>query len=146
MGYRHILVPLDGSLLSEYILPQVGRFASAFQTEMTLLHVVPAEEDSGQNLTPSQKQARARVVRYLQGVEDSLKQLGGKVEWTIRCGDPAEAIAAFARENDIDLVIMSTHGKGRAYHKGIGSVTSEVLKRVTVPVVTIRASEPVAGL
>ncbi len=146
MAYRRILVPLDGSLLSEYILPQVERFASAFQNEMTLLHVVPVNEANDIDLTPSQKQARAGVVRYLQGVEDSLRHLGGKIDWAIVCGDPAEEIASFARKNDIDLVIMSTHGKGEAHHKGIGSVMSEVLKLVTVPVVTVRAPDPVAGL
>lgn len=146
MGYRRILVPLDGSLLSEYILPQVERFAAVFQNEMTLLHVVPVKEASDEDLTPSQKQARAGVVRYLQGVEDCLRNLGGKVDWAIRRGDPAEEIASFVRKNGIDLVIMSTHGEGEAYHKGIGSVTSQVLKLVTVPVVTARAPEPVARL
>ena len=145
-GYRRILVPLDGSLLSEYILPQVERFASAFQNEMTLLHVVSVKEADCQDLTPSQKQARAGIVRYLQGVEDCLRHWGGKVDWAIRCGNPADEIASFAQKNDIDLVIMSTHGKGEARHNGIGDLTSEVLKLVTVPVVTVRAPEPVARL
>lgn len=146
MGYRRILVPLDGSLLSENILPQVERFASAFQNEMTLLHVVPEEETPHETLTSSQKQARAGIVRYLQGVEDILKHLGGKVDWAIRSGDPAEEIAEFIRKNEIDLVIMPTHGKGEAYGNRIGSVTAGVLKRVSVPVVTVRAPEPVARL
>lgn len=146
MGYRRILVPLDGSLLSEYILPQVERFASAFPSEMTLLHVVPADGGNAENLTESRKLARAGVIRYLQGVESRLKQLGVNVEWAIRSGDPAEEITTFAEEKGPDLVIMSTHGRGEAYHKGVGSVTSEVLKRVTVPVVTVRVPEPVGRL
>ena len=146
MSYREILVPLDGSLLSEYILPQAERFACAFGSKLTLLHAVPSQEGECAGLTPSQKRARADIVRYLQTVEDTLKKRGLKVSWTIRCGDPAEEIAWYVQQHNIDMVIMATHGRGEAYHRDLGSVAAEALQRIQVPVVLLRVPEPVAKL
>ena len=146
MGYHQILVPLDGSLLSEYILPKVERFAAAFGSKLTLLHVVPAEEMEATSLTPSQKKARADIVRYLQGVEDSLARRGLKAQWTLRCGDPAEEIAWYVDRHEVDLVIMSTHGQGDARQRDVGSVAAETLKRINIPVVLLRVPEAIAKL
>ncbi|MCH7837953.1 MAG: universal stress protein [Chloroflexi bacterium] len=44
MSYAHIVVPLDGSLLSEYVLPQVEKMATAFNSDLTFLHIVPESE------------------------------------------------------------------------------------------------------
>ena len=146
MGYRHILVPLDGSLLSEYILPNVERFVAAFGSKLTLLHVVPAADMEAVSLTPSQKNARANMVRYLEGVEDSLACRGLQARWTLRCGDPAEEIAWYVERYKVDLVIMSTHGQGEARERHVGSVAAETLNRITVPVVLIKVPEAVAKL
>ena len=146
MGYHQILVPLDGSLLSEYILPKVERFAAAFGSKLILLHVVSAEDMEATCLTPSQKKARADIVRYLQGVEDSLARRGLKAQWTLRCGDPAEEIAWYVDRHEVDLVIMSTHGKGDGRQHDVGSVAAETLKRINIPVVLVTVPEAVAKL
>ena len=146
MVYHQILVPLDGSLLSEYILPKMERFAAAFESKLTLLHVVSAEDMEATSLTPSQKKARADIVRYLQGVEDSLARRGLKAQWTLRCGDPAEEIAWYVDRHEVDLVIMSTHRQGEACERHVGSVAAETLKRITIPVVLLKVPEAIAKL
>ncbi len=146
MGYQRICVPLDGSLLAEYILPQVEKIASAFESEVTLLHVVPNDEVDCNTLTLSQKQTRANVVRYLQAMEDCLKKRGVKVRWSIRCGDPAEEIVWYVNEHHTNLVIMSTHGRGEAYQQVVGSVAAKVLEKVGIPIMLMKVPENMARL
>ena len=146
MGYHQILVPLDGSLLSEYILPKVEQFAVAFGSKLTLLHVVSAEEMEATSLTPSKKRARADMVRYLQGVEDSLTLRGLKTRWTLRCGEPAEEIAWYVDRHGVDLVIMSTHGQGESRERYVGSVAAETLKKINIPVLLVKVPERIANL
>ena len=144
MSYREILVPLDSSLPSAYILPQAELLG--LRKQVSLLYAVPSQEGERAGPTPSQKRARADIVRYLKTIEDTLKNRGLKVNWTIRYGDPAEEIAWYVQQLDIDMVIMATHGCGEAYQRALGSVAAEALQTIQVPVVLLRVPEPVTKL
>ena len=151
MSYQRIVVPLDGSLLSEYVLPQVERMAAAFHSELTFLHVVPPDAvQSGEGAlrepTPSQIRARADITEYLEDLQKDFEQRGIRTHWTIRCGDPTEEIVWFVNEHQCDLVIMSTHGKGEPDEENIGSVAVDVLKHLHIPVVLVGVPAPVANL
>ncbi len=71
---------------------------------------------------------------------DCLHDDGYTVEVVIRTGDPAEEIIDFVEHNDIDLVAMATHGRTGLRRLVMGSVATEVLRRVTIPVLLIRPS------
>lgn len=58
-----------------------------------------------------------------------------------REGNPAEEIESYAAENDIDAIVMGTHGRGGFERFVLGSVTDEVLRSAPIPVVTIRPGE-----
>jgi nucleotide-binding universal stress UspA family protein len=65
-------------------------------------------------------------------------------------GDPAEEIVDFARRNDIDLIVMGTHGRTGLDHIALGSVAEAVIRRADCPVLTIKHSaqttNPVASV
>ena len=146
MSYAHIVVPLDGSLLSEYVLPQVEKMAAAFNSELTFLHIVPESDGVAREPTPSQLQARTDIVRYLEGLQKNFEARGIKSHWTIRCGDPAEEIAWYVKKHEADMVIMSTHGQSEKGVNDLGSVAVDVLRQLRIPVVLVGVPEPVASL
>lgn len=145
-GYKQILVPLDGSLLSEYVLPHVEAIGSFSESRITLLHVISNEDDAPDVLTPSQKANRADIVNYLERVSERLKSRNLTVDWSIRTGDPAREIIWYAEEHEVDLILMSTHGQGESYGRRMGSVAAEVLDEVRVPILMTRAPEKIAKL
>lgn len=135
MAYGRILVPLDGSQLAEYILPQVESMATTFDSEVTLVHVIEANPA---RQTPSQRNARADVAEYMHGISDRLKARQVRSDWHVSFGEPAGEIARQVAEDGVDLVMMSTHGQGADGHPMIGSIAMEVVSSVSTPVILVR--------
>ena len=146
MGYRQILVPLDGSLLSEYVFPQVVQMARAFSSEVTLLYVVPPNGHLDEGTPPSKKQAVDNIIPYLEGIQDTLASRGMRVDYSILNGDPADEIAWYVKKHQTDMVVMSTHGQGEAYKRKVGSVAAKILDKVSAPVMMMRVPQVVANL
>lgn len=65
---------------------------------------------------------------------------------TVCIGDPAEAITRYAKENDIDLIVMAAHGYGHSERLSIGSVTERILHNADCPVLVLRPDRRVPGL
>jgi nucleotide-binding universal stress UspA family protein len=137
MGYDRILVPLDGSHLAEYILPHVEATAHAFNAEVMFLHVIDERAGKGDGLTPSQKEARADISRYLEAITEALCHRRVDARWQVSFGDAAEEIARAAEESKADLIIMSTHGTGSSEQVRMGSVVMAVVSKGDIPVMTI---------
>ena len=146
MSYAHIVVPLDGSLLSEYVLPQAEEMARAFNCELTFLHIVAEPDNEPRELTPSQMRARTDIVRYLEDLQKQFAAKEIKTHWTIRCGDPSEEIAWYVRKHETDMVIMSTHTLAETEANKLGSVAVDVLRQLRIPVLLVGVPEPVANL
>jgi nucleotide-binding universal stress UspA family protein len=66
-----------------------------------------------------------------------LKQNGLQVETSVRQGSALENITHFVAENGIDLIVMSTHGRGELQRFLVGSVTDRVIRSSHVPVLAI---------
>lgn len=138
-----ILVPLDGSDLAAQALPHAALQAHTFGAQILLLRVVEpmpasaAEWMVASELTTVQKNAES----YLAGVAGCLNEDGLQVVYHTRQGPPAETILAFASEQDIDVIAMSTHGRSGIGRWVYGSVADKVLRGSTAPVFLIRVSE-----
>ena len=146
MKYKQLLVPLDGSLLSEQVLPHAEELATTYASE-----IWPAARDFAERVrggTDALSEGEPlRYFRYLERVEETLRNNDVKVIWSIRTGDPAEEIVWYVEEHEMDLVLMSTHGRGRGFQRTdgkIGSVAAEVLDEV--PVFLARVPESIAKL
>ena len=155
--FNDILVPLDGSELSERALPMAEGLAKSFNANVHLIQMVSREHelvaargsesvqaaelemDLARRLTESQLN-RGRT--YLEQIRSQLKGAGVKIEseFTVNAGDPAENIIAYAKEHNINLVVMSTHGHGGLRRLLMGSVTDRVVHSCEVPVLVVPCS------
>jgi nucleotide-binding universal stress UspA family protein len=149
-GYKTILVPLDGSEVSEAILPEIERLATAFKASIFLLRVayidpivygVPYEtpmpfED------PNKLQAAAvrEAEEYLSSIKERLKAKGLTVKSHVVYGHDAEEILDLSSQKDIDLIAMSTHGRSGVKRWLLGSVAEKVLRHATKPILLVRST------
>lgn len=148
--YKKILVPLDGSKLSESSLPHVKAIALGCSVpEVVLLRVIEpvlnpeAAEDAmaGRELIAQvEKNNRAKVQSYIEALGKQLQKEGVNARAVSRAGKPAEEILAFAAEQGVDLIIMSTHGRSGVTRWFLGSVADRVVRHSTVPVLLISAA------
>ncbi len=142
---RKLLVPLSGNEDSEAILPIAERLAGPTDLELHLLEVVeplPAtvEYVPGEELWAIR---RAEAERYLEKATERLSAKGLRVTWSVRAGRAPEAIISAAREAEVDLIAMATHGWGPLGRLVFGSVADEVLRAAPMPVLLLRISESV---
>jgi nucleotide-binding universal stress UspA family protein len=136
-GFRHILCPVDFSERSKAIRPYVKAFVERFNAKLTLLNAVeiPPPETFGIDQS-------FPVMFDFPSLEpvllNRLKDYFDSIEATrvVQLGDPAIAIADYARDNQVDLIMMPTHGYGRFRSLLLGSVVSKVLHDVDCPVWT----------
>jgi nucleotide-binding universal stress UspA family protein len=144
---HRILVPTDFSKFSENALTYAVAFAEKFGAELYLLHVVqdlalfiPPEVAAAPvtvsvtQLATAAHEALDRTIR-----ESNLNRFGVKRE--VREGNPFTEIVRFAKEQDIDLIIMGTHGRTGLAHVLLGSVTEKVVRKAPCPVLTVRHPE-----
>ena len=75
--------------------------------------------------------------QYLSGKVRKLKPRGIKAEYNVIVGDPAQSIMRFAQKDHIDLLIMTTHGKGGIKRAVMGSITGEVVRESGKPVLVV---------
>jgi nucleotide-binding universal stress UspA family protein len=145
---RRILVPTDFSKHSQRALTYAAALAEKFGAEIFLLHVVqdfavflPDTVTASPPPLPPPDQVNSAVREALERTvrEGNLKHL--RVHTEAREGTPYHEIVTYAGENDIDLIIMGTHGRTGLAHLLLGSVTERVVRRSPCPVLTVRDPE-----
>lgn len=149
--YKRILVPLDGSEYSECILPHARAIATGCQgQEVVLLSVVEPPQPEGtyrQGLyidTSVLEQVHQATVTerkdYLDNARANLGLAAGTVQTIVMEGPPAEQILDYARKNEVDLIMMGTHGRSGIARWAMGSVTDRVLRHSAAPVMVAAPS------
>jgi nucleotide-binding universal stress UspA family protein len=139
---EHILLPLDGSALAERVLPHAVSLAQAFDSRLTLLRVVYHDDDSDTQsfVNPMDWQMRKiEAESYLKSVQQRLEEVGVDTAAEIIEGKPAQQIVDYAYANDINFIILSSHGSSGASEWNINSTVQKVLLRAIIPVMIIRA-------
>ena len=146
--FKHILVPLDGSHLAETALTAALEIAAKFESEITLLRVVlpPFTIYSVDGrayadvLIAMRQRAHNEAENYLKALKSSLRQKGYIVHAQIAESEsPATAILDVVEAQNMDGIVMSTHGRGGLMRWVYGSVADKVLRHANVPVLLIRA-------
>lgn len=145
-----LLVPLDGSMLSEEALPLALELARGTDATISLVRVVDpfwtssfvAELPEAPYLSPSQiadveQQSIADARQYLDLVATDLRARDVRVVWEVRIGRPADEITRAAETMAADLVLLSTHGRGGFRRWALGSVMNEVVHAGQIPVLAI---------
>jgi nucleotide-binding universal stress UspA family protein len=133
MGFRRILVPLDGSLESAKVLPQVHDFARIYESEVLLVHAL--EPDMSVEAS-SRFESHAEAAAML---EHHKKSLGGvAVRVIVLTGEPAAALLDAADRESADLIALTTHGRSGVSRWIYGSVAEHVLHHARVPLLVVR--------
>jgi nucleotide-binding universal stress UspA family protein len=146
---RTILVPLDGSMLAESALPMAAAIAARWGARVVLAGVhEPGLPVHGGRGTAAYDQRRSAELRA--ALESSLEAAaqristtapGAAVDIALLDGDVASALASHASDVGADLVVLSSHGRGGASRRWLGSVTDELMRRVAIPLLVLRAGE-----
>lgn len=144
---NHILVALDGSTFAESALPHAVALAQTFDSKITLLRVVERDQATSGSLSritdPLTWQIhKAEAKSYLDEITGRLEELGLTVEKVLREGDTAERIIEHAHRQNVNLTILSSHGRSGSSEWNINSVVQEVLLRVYMPTLIVRAYQP----
>ncbi len=138
---KHILVPLDGSAYAEKALVVAQDLAHSTGAHVSLLTVILRFG----SVLPSQRQleesSQAHIRQYLHPIRDRLAQDGLDVSAHVDFGNPADAIADFARQEGVDIIVMATHGIGNRSTYALGSVALKVLQIAPCPITMLRVVE-----
>lgn len=132
---KRILVPLDGSPMSERALKTVEPLAAGLGAELVLFQAVepvryvPGFETMVPNVVmPSDDEIKRSAGKYLADVAAPLKRRGLNVSSAVIADAPAEAIIDYADSGSIDLIAMTTHGFSGIKRWVFGSTTQKVLQ------------------
>ena len=151
--YKEILVPLDGSDVSASALPTARQLAEALGARIHLLQVASQSEEfsvmrgaefgtmgsdySQQVLDEVLTVQRERIERYLDEVAEELQSAGLEIVKAVEDGQAADKIVDYAEAGGIDLILMSTHGRGGVRRFLVGSVTDKVIRSTGLPVLVV---------
>ena len=138
-----VLVPVDWSEQAEAACDLV--FEEFPGATMVLLHVInPAEAGfSTQAAIPSASedwydQEKERAEALFDDIEERAAERGVEVERELQVGRPTTTIVEYAEDNDIDHIVMGSHGRQGVTRILLGSVTETVVRRSPVPVTVVR--------
>jgi nucleotide-binding universal stress UspA family protein len=158
--FKKILVPLDGSRFASRALKYSIEIAHSFDAEIILMQVEKPTTPISVSDGPQpgiQSPAAAKVAVQIALDEDKrnlskarsylsrkVREVKGKklaCSYHVTVGDPAESIILYARKKKIDLIIMTSHGKGGIVRAVMGSVADEVIRNSGKPVLVIRPNK-----
>ena len=148
---KNILVPTDFSDFSRYALDYAITIAQAFKANIILIHVTPEKEmDSIRQISPYLEPGRIEELLKGRESEDKKKldgflppemQKGITAETSHKVGTPFLEIIKAAKQKEVDLIVMATHGRSGLSHILFGSVAEKVVRKSTCPVLSIRPPE-----
>jgi nucleotide-binding universal stress UspA family protein len=129
--FRRVLLPTDFSDCAAEALAQVKQLRSAGVAEVVVLHV---RADSGREGDAGVEDVAAKM----QQIRSQLEFLGFKVTTIMLEGKPAPLIDRVAREQDVSLIVIVSHGRSAAEDVLLGSVSDAVICRHAQPVLVVR--------
>jgi nucleotide-binding universal stress UspA family protein len=141
--FKHILVPLDGSLLAEAALPAAAYLSGKFLSGVTLVHIIEKNAPAEIHGQPHLRDA-AEAAAYLKKISGKWFPEGLRIEWHVHATEVdnvAESIVLHSGEFDYDLIVMCSHGRGRALHLILGSMAQKVISMGSIPVLIARPGE-----
>ncbi len=145
---KKILIPVDGSAYSKKAVEHGKMIARAFNSDVVLLNVLQVNfplvtaGPFGQNaeyVTKLYDEAKKASEAFLQESAKEFEGIAENVETVSLHGEAADAIVDYVDKNDVDLIIMGSHGMGAIMNRLFtGSVTTKVLHHVGKPVLVVK--------
>src|SRR5262249_50670122 len=169
MAFKHVLVPTDFSEPGNYAVRCAMQEATLHGAKVTLLHVQQSSSSGtdiyyvsgpvgsgleagydivaggGRGTAPPPPPAGGRPHPGAEALTKLRNLVPGSFrgEWAVEIaeGRPADAIVRLAQERDVDLIVMSTHGRTGLEHVLIGSVAEKVVRLAPCPVLTVKLAQ-----
>lgn len=159
--YQKIMIPLDGSELAECVLPHAEAFIKGglARTAVFLWVLEPlptamygasvetfassAQEDifaaNADYWEKMEVERKSTAAEYLDRITGRFNQYGAEIKCEILSGRIAETLAGYAEKNNVDLILIATHGRSGVSRWLMGSVADRVLHYSVAPVLIVRA-------
>jgi nucleotide-binding universal stress UspA family protein len=138
VAINNLVVLLDGSIYAAQALPVAKMLCRATGAKLHLLSSVKNYTQALQEEYEETAQGR-RV--YLENLSKILLSEGYNVSFTVRPGFIADATAAYVKETDIDLIVLSTKGKSGEKHWAKGGASRKLVRSVLKPVLMVQVTE-----
>ncbi|WP_101297128.1 universal stress protein [Halegenticoccus soli] len=142
--YQKILLPTDGSEHTEKALEHALDIAAEYGAELHALYVVntsalpsPDVDFRDEFVTTGESIGRKAV----DAVASRAEKEGIETVTELAQGAPSKEILEYVRDNDIDLIVMGTHGRAGLRHVLLGSVAERVVRHTEVPVMLVRMQQ-----
>jgi nucleotide-binding universal stress UspA family protein len=156
--FEKVLVPLDGSEVSELAVPYALDLGKGCKSKITFLQAVESLGQAIATLSPADPvmvtpETTEQIVEgveaeqkaaeeYLNGMAGRFKEEGVEAGWVVLAGSAGFEILSYADREGFDTIVMATHGRtgfGRVLH---GSVADHVLHHTKLPVLLVRPPAP----
>lgn len=137
--YERILVPTDGSEGAETAVKHAIEIANRFDAEILTVYAVDPSavppDVAGTGMIESLEREGERAV---ESIIEQVETAGVAARGEVVDGPPSSAILGYIEDNDVDLVVMGTHGRTGLDRVLLGSVTERLVRTSTVPILTVR--------
>jgi len=139
---KKILVPVDGSHQARKAIDFATNLAKQNDATIHLLHVYKLPiipEGMGEYVISDRIELQALGDQIISVAQDEVRKKGGQhIEATVMEGDPAERIIAYAKDHDVDMIVMGNRGLGSFKGLLLGSVSNKVSHRTDRTCVIVR--------
>ena len=142
--FKHILFPTDFSDFSKYAASFAVSFACDYGAKLYILHVSEISYDISEMLSekisPEELRAKVEELAAREIEEASTPDMLKKLDYEIMhlTGKPFAEIAKFAKDKEIDMIVMGTHGRSALESAIMGSTAEKVVRKAPCPVLTVR--------
>ena len=155
--YKKIMVPLDGSKLAERVFPHLETVVKGCESpEVIVVQAVEplsvpygrevAQFTSLEQVKAFETHQKVEAEKYLKEIVARLKETGVNAKADVIYGKAGEALSDYATKNNVDLVIIATHGRSGISRWVLGSVADRLIRSICVPVLMVRVPGCVPGI
>lgn len=145
MTVRHVLLPTDFSDTADHALAQAIDVAERFGATLHLFHVIDHLDPSWYGLTnvqPETTRLRDQIRNEAQSLLDDIAsgEPSASVSTEVALAfdfNVASTVQSYVEDHAIDLIVMGTHGRGSFGRFMLGSVADKLIRRASVPVLTV---------
>ncbi|MFB6308498.1 MAG: universal stress protein [Haloarculaceae archaeon] len=146
--YDRIMLPTDGSAGMERVVEHAAELAEVHDSTIVAIYVIDTTSLTGLPMDASRENIAGLLREEGTTTLNDVQRMVGErapVERVLIEGTPSEEIVDHAREEDCDVIVMGTHGRGGLNRLLLGSVAERVVRTSTIPVLTVHVGEVDTG-
>jgi nucleotide-binding universal stress UspA family protein len=143
---KEILLPTDLSEYAGHALEYAQELAKTYKSRLHLVHVVDTHWIGPANAAEFPGQVSNYMQEFRNSGAEGLQRMEGEltdipIETSVIVGVPHVEIVRYARDNNIDIIVLATHGRRGLAHALIGSVAEKIVQMAPCPVLTVKHPE-----